>query len=83
MRCPNRRFQEHELAKTVNSSFRFNITNVEGNKTKNWTIDLKRSPPFVGQHNDDKVDTEISVKDDDFVKLASGKLKPDQVGRRE
>jgi len=70
--------QEHDLAKKVNSSFRFKITNVEGNETKNWTIDLKRSPPFVGQHNNDKVDAEISVRDDDFVKLASGKLKPDQ-----
>uniref|UniRef100_A0A915DUP9 Sterol carrier protein 2 n=1 Tax=Ditylenchus dipsaci TaxID=166011 RepID=A0A915DUP9_9BILA len=31
-----------------------------------------------GENCDYKVDTEISLKDDDFIKLAAGQLKPDQ-----
>lgn len=39
---------------------------------------LQDDPPFVGER-DGKVDIEIVIKDSDFVKIASGQLKPDQV----
>lgn len=64
------------MAKQVAASFRFTVT---GNGiTKKWTIDLKQDPPFIGE-NDEKVDVEITVTDDDFMKIAQGQLKPDQV----
>ncbi|KAI1712543.1 SCP-2 sterol transfer family domain-containing protein [Ditylenchus destructor] len=69
--------EEKDLAKQINASYRFTITDSKG-QTKNWTIDMKKDTPFVGENNTDKVDTEIALKDDDFMKLAAGQLKPDQ-----
>ena len=70
---------EKELVKQVQASFRINVT--DGTTTKAWTINLKKDPPFIGESNE-KVDVEISVKDDDFIQMAAGKLKPDQVSWR-
>jgi len=69
--------EEKELATKVNSSYRFNITHGPGDATKKWTIDLKSATPFVGQR-DDPVECELTVKDADFMLIATGKLKPDQ-----
>ena len=69
------------MARRVDASYRFSIVGVGGVK-RNWTIDLKRSPPFVGITPADdtaKVDAEFVLNDDDFIRLAAGKLKPDQV----
>lgn len=66
------------MAKQVNSSYRFNVTSNNG-QLKSWTIDLKSNPPFIGINSSIKVDTEINLKDDDFMLLAAGKLKADQV----
>ncbi|KAH7723247.1 non-specific lipid-transfer protein-like isoform 2 [Aphelenchoides avenae] len=68
--------QERDLAKQVNASYRFTVTGNDG-ASKKWTINLKVEPPFVGE-SDEKVDTEITVKDDDFMQITAGKLKPDQ-----
>jgi hypothetical protein len=68
------------MAKTVASSYKFVISRDGGKRP--WIIDLKKTPPFVGQVPSDdksKVDVEFSISDEDFIKLASGKLKPDQV----
>ncbi|KAI1693455.1 SCP-2 sterol transfer family domain-containing protein [Ditylenchus destructor] len=70
-------FEEKDLAKQINASYRFTITDSKG-QVKSWTIDMKKDTPFVGENNTDKVDTEIALKDDDFMKLAAGQLKPDQ-----
>lgn len=67
---------EKEMVKGINTSFRITVSN--GKITKNWTIDLKQDPPFIGE-SDRKVDVEVTVKDDDFILMAQGKLKPDQV----
>lgn len=67
---------EKELVKKVQASFRITVT--DGKTTKAWTINLKKDPPFIGESNE-KVDVEISVKDEDFVQMSQGKLKPDQV----
>jgi hypothetical protein len=45
----------------VDGSFRFTITNDQGN-TKSWTVDLKKSPPYIGTENTDKVDVELVLK---------------------
>uniref|UniRef100_A0A7E4W7G9 Sterol carrier protein 2 n=1 Tax=Panagrellus redivivus TaxID=6233 RepID=A0A7E4W7G9_PANRE len=67
--------KEKDLVKNTKASFRFNVTN--GTHSKSWTINLHKDPPFIGQ-SDEKVDVEITLKDDDFLALAAGKLKPDQ-----
>jgi sterol carrier protein 2 len=72
----SRASEEPSLAKQVNASFRFTVSG-GGGVTRKWTIDLKQDPPFVGE-NDEKVDVEITVSDEDFMKIASGQLKPDQ-----
>lgn len=71
--------QEKNIAKKVDASYRFNI-NINGGQTvKKWTIDLKQNPPFVGECSNTKVDAEFTIKDEDFMKLAAGKLRADQV----
>uniref|UniRef100_A0A914Z1J1 Sterol carrier protein 2 n=1 Tax=Panagrolaimus superbus TaxID=310955 RepID=A0A914Z1J1_9BILA len=66
---------EKDLVKNVQASFRITVT--DGKTTKAWTINLKKDPPFIGESSE-KVDVEINVKDEDFVQMAAGKLKPDQ-----
>ena len=67
---------EKDLVKGVNASFRINVS--DGKTNKSWTIDLNQDPPFIGE-SDKKVDVEVTLKDDDFMNMAQGKLKPDQV----
>jgi len=66
---------EKDLVKGVNASFRINVS--DGKTNKSWTIDLNQDPPFIGE-SDKKVDVEVTLKDDDFMNMAQGKLKPDQ-----
>uniref|UniRef100_A0AC34RP11 Thiolase N-terminal domain-containing protein n=2 Tax=Panagrolaimus sp. JU765 TaxID=591449 RepID=A0AC34RP11_9BILA len=51
---------EKEMVKGINTSFRIIVS--DGKLTKNWTIDFKQDPPFIGE-SDGKVDVEITVKD--------------------
>ncbi|KAI6218724.1 Sterol carrier protein 2 [Aphelenchoides besseyi] len=69
--------EEKELAKQAAGSYRFTLTSVKGNK-KSWTVDLKKSPPYVGTESSDKVDVELILKDSDFVLISQGKLNPNQ-----
>jgi hypothetical protein len=51
--------------KKVDGSFRFTVTNDQGN-TKSWTVDFKNSPPYIGTENTDKVDVELVLKGGGF-----------------
>ncbi|KAI6230257.1 Acetyl-CoA C-myristoyltransferase [Aphelenchoides fujianensis] len=68
---------EKELAKKAQGSYRFTLTSSKGNR-KSWTVDLKKSPPYVGTESTEKVDVELILSDDVFVAISTGKLKPDQ-----
>ncbi|KAK0426657.1 hypothetical protein QR680_009830 [Steinernema hermaphroditum] len=68
-----------DLTKKVNSSFRITI-NGDGGVFKKWTIDAKSFPPQIEEGDGDgkKVDVEVTIKDEDFMKIAAGTMKPDQ-----
>uniref|UniRef100_A0A914GYM0 Sterol carrier protein 2 n=1 Tax=Globodera rostochiensis TaxID=31243 RepID=A0A914GYM0_GLORO len=75
--------KESELSNQINSIFKFVIS--RGADKREWTVDLKSSPPFVGNSPREKLsdqtkkaDAEIALSDDTFVQMAAGKLKPDQ-----
>lgn len=66
---------EKELVAKVGTSFAITVS---GNGvTKKWIIDTKAQPPYVG-HKESPVDINITMSDDVFMSIASGKLKPDQ-----
>jgi putative sterol carrier protein len=62
-----------KLLKQVNGIFEFTITNAD-KKTETFTIDLKKTGEIVKGKGASKADAIISISDDDFVQLASGKL---------
>ncbi|KAK0394264.1 hypothetical protein QR680_000661 [Steinernema hermaphroditum] len=67
-----------ELTKKVNSSFRITV-NGTGGVSKKWTIDCKSFPPQIELgENAKKVEVEVTIKDEDFMKIAAGTMKPDQ-----
>lgn len=71
--------KEEQVGKNVDSVFKFVINS--GGAKKIWIIDLKRTPPHIGQLPPDdksKADAEFVISDEDFIRLSSGKLKPDQ-----
>jgi len=69
------------LAKQVGASYKFVVSGTDGQK-REWTVDLKCSPPFVGPSEQAalgaKPEVEIVLSDDLLVQLAQGKAKPDQ-----
>ncbi|PAV87704.1 hypothetical protein WR25_03743 [Diploscapter pachys] len=67
---------EKELAKKVSTAFRITVTASDGT-VKKWTVDTKSDPAYVGDE-DREVEVEINIKDEDFMKIAQGKMKPDQ-----
>ncbi|KAL3108507.1 hypothetical protein niasHT_015429 [Heterodera trifolii] len=74
--------RESELGdqQPIGSIFKFVIS--RGADKREWTVDLKNSPPFVGEKTatdqTEKADVEIALSDDTFIQMAAGKLKPDQ-----
>ncbi len=60
---------------SVNGVFCMDVTNSEG-KQAAWFIDLKSGEGAVGPGKPPKADLTISIADDDFVSLATGKLNP-------
>lgn len=66
------------MVKKVGTSFRMTIAGADG-KTKVWTIDAKSDTPYVGDDSSRPVEIEINIKDSDFIAIAAGKMKPDQV----
>lgn len=62
-----------KLIKQVNGIFEFVITNAD-KKTETFTVDLKKNGEVIKGKGANKADAIISIKDDDFVQLATGKL---------
>lgn len=61
-------------AKSVNGVFLYKITK-NGDVVKEWTLDCKTANVSQGAPSG-KVDTTLTVADDDFVEIALGKLNP-------
>ncbi|XP_017776852.1 PREDICTED: peroxisomal multifunctional enzyme type 2-like isoform X2 [Nicrophorus vespilloides] len=64
-----------EKAKSVNGIFLYNITK-DGKIVKTWTMDLKSCKIHEGTPKSGKPNTTLTISDDDFVGLATGKLNP-------
>ena len=64
-----------ELAKKANAVFQFDVKNSAG-KVESWTLNFKTTEKdaMVVNGKASKADITISLADDDFVALASGKL---------
>lgn len=65
------------VAKKVNGVYRFNVKG-SGGQTKAWTVNLKDAPG-VTEGAEGKADCTVSVSDDDFMGLASGKKNGQQL----
>ncbi|VDM16096.1 unnamed protein product [Wuchereria bancrofti] len=68
---------EKVLSQTINSSFRFILTGPD-NAVRKWVVDCKVTPPTIIEMGEGDVDVEMTMKDSDFVKIVTGKLRPDQ-----
>ncbi|XP_023302266.2 peroxisomal multifunctional enzyme type 2 [Lucilia cuprina] len=62
-------------AKAVNGIFLYKITK-DGKVAKEWTLDLKSCKIYEGPAQSVKVDTTLTVSDEDMVDIALGKLNP-------
>ncbi|CDS09147.1 Putative Sterol binding protein [Lichtheimia ramosa] len=62
-----------KLIKQVNGVFQFVIKNSEG-KEETFTIDVKKEGKVTRGKGGVKPDAILTLKDDDFVQLATGKL---------
>uniref|UniRef100_A0A1A9UEI1 SCP2 domain-containing protein n=2 Tax=Glossina TaxID=44049 RepID=A0A1A9UEI1_GLOAU len=62
-------------AKAINGVFLYKITK-DGKAVKEWTLDLKNAKIYEGPAKDVKVDTTLTVSDEDMVDIAVGKLNP-------
>ncbi|KAG2181667.1 hypothetical protein INT44_008482 [Umbelopsis vinacea] len=65
--------QKAKLLKQVNGIFEFVIKNDEG-KEETFTVDLKKEGAVLKGKGPNKADAILSLKDADFIDLASGKL---------
>ncbi|CAO3662334.1 unnamed protein product [Umbelopsis vinacea] len=65
--------QKAKLLKQVNGIFEFVIKNDEG-KEETFTVDLKKEGAVIKGKGANKADAILSLKDADFIDLASGKL---------
>ncbi|KAF7633893.1 hypothetical protein Mgra_00006755 [Meloidogyne graminicola] len=75
-----RAIKEEDLVKQINSCFKFIINNSDSSEKREWIVDLKCSPPFVGlsEKTESKPEVTLSLDDEILINLAKGKLKPDQ-----
>lgn len=67
-----------KLVKQVNGVFQFVIKNGEG-KEETFTVDVKKEGTVVRGKGNVKADAILSLKDQDFVDLATGKLNGQKV----
>ncbi|KJE92273.1 hypothetical protein CAOG_03275 [Capsaspora owczarzaki ATCC 30864] len=69
-----RRIPENpDVVKKVNSIFQFNITK-DGKEVAQWTVDLKTGAGSVSKGAATAPNCTVTLSDDDFVALGSGKL---------
>ena len=54
------------------------IVDGEKNEVGSWIIDLKTAPGSVTKGGDAKADVTLTVADDDFVQMSTGKMNPQQ-----
>jgi len=62
-----------DLIKKVNGVYVFAVTTNNG-ETKHWTVDLKNGAGAVKEGKADKADCTLTLKENDFLELMSGKL---------
>ncbi|KAI6170333.1 SCP2 domain-containing protein [Aphelenchoides besseyi] len=72
------RAQEEKDAKKAEGSYRFTVTSDKGN-TKSWLVNMNENPPYIGTEKKDKADVELVLKDSDFILIAGGKAKAEQL----
>ncbi|CAK5082168.1 unnamed protein product [Meloidogyne enterolobii] len=73
--------QEIDLVKQVGSCFKFVISSPNSSKKREWIVDLKCSPPYVGlSDNKENTKPEVTLTLDDqiLMNIAKGKIKADQ-----
>jgi 3-hydroxyacyl-CoA dehydrogenase/3a,7a,12a-trihydroxy-5b-cholest-24-enoyl-CoA hydratase len=69
--------EDQSLLKKINGVYRFNIT---GNgTTKTWTVDVKNAPGGAVEGEQGKADCTITVSDEDYVNLITGKANGQQL----
>jgi len=64
---------DESLAKKIGGIYQFQITG-ENNTVHTWTVDLKNGSGSVKEGAGEKPDCTISMTDDDFLQLMTGKL---------
>jgi hypothetical protein len=69
MQCALR---QADARRQMNAIYQFNVTNAAGAQ-KTWLVDLKNGAGSVTEGSG-KADTTLTVKDDDFVAMNTGKL---------
>ncbi|KAF2324381.1 hypothetical protein GH714_013368 [Hevea brasiliensis] len=65
-----------ELRKKINLVYQFNIAPKKIGIDVSYTVNLKKGEVNKGPYEGGKPDATFSLKDEDFVKLAEGKLNP-------
>ncbi|KAI9313958.1 sterol binding protein [Dichotomocladium elegans] len=65
--------ERQQLIKQINGVFQFVIKNKQG-KEETFTVDVKKEGKVVRGKGNTKADAILSLKDEDFVALATGKL---------
>lgn len=63
--------QDPEKAKAINALVVFHITG-----GGDWTMDCTKDPATVAQENRSGATVEVTMAEEDFVKLANGQLNP-------
>jgi len=64
---------DESLAKKIGGVYQFQITG-ENNAVFTWTVDLKNGTGNVKEGAGEKADCTITMADDDFLQLMTGKL---------
>jgi len=65
------------MVKAVGGTYQFNIKNAAG-KTQQWGLDLKNGTGSVSVGPPAKADCTLTVGDDDFVSIMTGKVNAQQ-----
>merc|ERR1711974_52908 len=69
--------EDPSLLKKINGVYRFKITN--GGDSKTWTVDVKNAPGGAKEGEEGKADCTVTVSDEDYVNLITGKANGQQL----